>query len=81
MLWNCDTVKAVSLNQKTKTAKVIEWEPWKRSQGIRDVPVEVTAPASPPRLRETSRRQPREEHNVTLQGEAAPQFMDVDETF
>jgi len=45
------------------------------------VPVEVTAPVSPPRLREMSRRQPREEHNVTLQGEAAPQFMDVDETF
>jgi len=46
-----------------------------------DVPVEVTVPASPPRPRETSRRQLREEHNITLQGEAAPQFMDVDETF
>jgi len=75
-----DTVKASSLYETPK-AKWIEWVPQKYSWGFRDVPVEVTAEASQPRPRKKSRRQPREENNVMPQGEAASQFIDVDETF
>ena len=76
-----DTVKAVSRRGSKLKAKVIEWEPRKHSRGIRDVPVEVTEMASRPKPRKKASRRPRAEGNASLQGEAAPQPMDIDETF
>ena len=51
------------------------------SQGIRDVPVEVSATPSQPKRRKKSSRQPRAENKDALQGENTPKSMDVDETF
>ena len=50
------------------------------SQGTRDVPVEVRATISQPRPRKGASRQLSLENNDTLQGEAGPQPMSVDET-
>jgi hypothetical protein len=74
------TVKAASLRRSKLKAKVIEWEPREHSRGIRDVPVEVTDAASRPKLRKKASRRPRAEDDAALQGEAAPQPMDIDET-
>jgi len=49
-------VGAVSLFQTNSTARVIEWEPKVHSQGIQDVPVDVSAAASQPRPRKKARR-------------------------
>ena len=79
MLRNSSSVKAADIYQKKTKAKVIDWEPRKHSRGVRDVPVEVIATASQTRPRKKASRQPRAQNNDTLQGEAAPQPMDIDE--
>ena len=76
-----DTVKAVGHRWSKLKAKVIEWEPREHSRGIRDVPVEVIDMASQPKPRKRAGRRPRAEDNATFQDEAAPQPMDIDETF
>ena len=48
---------------------------------IRDVPVEVSDMESQPKPRKKPGRQLAVENNDLLQGETAPQPMDVDETF
>ena len=68
---NCDIVKAVSLRQGKSKAKVIEWETWVHSQGIRDVPVEVSATKSQPKPGKKAGRWPRVEKTDTSQGESA----------
>jgi hypothetical protein len=78
---NSDTVKAANFHQTKFKAKVIEWEPREHSRGIRDVPVEVIDMASRPKPRKKASRRPRAEDNAALQGEAAPQPMDINETF
>ena len=78
---NSSSVKAADIYQKKTKAKVIDWEPRKHSRGVRDVPVEVIATASQTRPRKKASRRPRAQNNDTLQGEAAPQPMDIDETF
>jgi len=80
MLRNSDTVKAANFRWPKFKAKVIEWEFREHSRGIRDVPVEVIDMASRPKPRKKASRWPRAEDNAALQGEAAPQPMDVDET-
>ena len=78
-------VEAASLFRKNTMARVIEWEPKVYSQGIRDVPVEVSTAASQSRPRKKARRRRRAENNDKLQGETPgetpPHPMDVDETF
>ena len=81
MPWKSNTVKAASLLWRKSGAKVIKWETWVYSRGIRDVPVEVAATTSQPRPRKMARRQPRTEENNTLQGETASQPMDISKTF
>jgi hypothetical protein len=79
-----DTVKAVNRRKARSKAKVIEWETQVHSRGTRDVPVEVSVVASQRKPREKTGRRPRAENNDPLQGqqgEAAPQPMDVDETW
>jgi hypothetical protein len=78
---NRDTVKAAKHRRTKFKAKVIEWEAREHSRGTRDVPVEVTDMTSRPKPREKASRRPRAEDNAALQGEAAPQPMDIDETF
>src|SRR5258708_36342459 len=78
---NFDTVKPLNLRRAKSKVKVIEWEMRVHSRGIRDVPVEVSAMASQPKRRKRASRQPRSENNDMLQGEIAPQPMDVDEAF
>lgn len=51
------------------------------SRGVRDVPVEVSTPASQPMPRERACREPRAESANELPHETAFQPMDVDETF
>jgi hypothetical protein len=75
-----DILKAVNPRRSRSKAKVIEWEPRAYSRGIRDVPVEVGAMESQPKPKKKAGRRPRAENNDTLQGETAPQSMDVDET-
>jgi hypothetical protein len=87
---NPSIVKAAHLCRSRAKAKLIEWETREYSRGTRDVPVDVSARASQPKLgkkqgKKASRR-PRAERNGTdesdpLQGEAAPQSMDVDGSF
>src|SRR5258708_34084137 len=73
-------VKAANLHRTKSKAKVIEWETQVYSQGIRDVPVEVSGTESQPKLREKAGKRPRAENNDMLQGEtAAP--MDIGEEF
>jgi hypothetical protein len=74
------TVKAATLRRKSK-AKIVEWEPRVYSRGIRDVPVEVGPMASRSKPRKKSGKQPTVEKDDVLQGETAPQPMDVDESF
>jgi len=74
-------VKAADVLRRKSKAKAIEWEPRVYSRGIRDVPVEVISTAHQPRSREKGTRRPSAENDNTLQGEAAPHPMDVDETF
>jgi hypothetical protein len=80
---NCDTVNAANLRRTKSKAKVIEWVPRKHSRGIRDVPVEAIATTSTgqPKQRKKGSRRPRAENNAALEGETAPQPMDIDETF
>ncbi len=78
---NFDTVKPLNLHRAKSKVKVIEWEMRVHSWGIRDVPVEVSATASQPKRRKRASRQPRSENNDMLQGEIAPQPMDIDEAF
>jgi len=78
---NHDTVKAADLRRAKSKARVIEWETRAHSRGIRDVPVQVRATASQPRPRQKASRGERAQNNDALQGETAPQSMDVDETF
>jgi hypothetical protein len=77
---NRDTVKAAKHRRAKFKAKVIEWEAREHSRGIRDVPVEVTDMTSRPKLRKKAGMQTREDNSAALQGETAPQPMDVDET-
>ena len=54
------------------------------SRGIKDIPVARSAEESQPKIKKRpkrARRQPRAEVNDELQGETAPEFMDIDETF
>jgi len=74
-------VKAAKLLQGKLGAKVIKWEPWQHSRGIKDVPVEVTATVSQLKPRKMACRQPRMQKNNILQGETAPQPMDISKTF
>jgi hypothetical protein len=76
-----DVVKAVDLRRAKSRAKVIEWETRAHSRGVRDVPVEVSVTASQPKPRKRSSRRPRAEISDALQGETAPQPMDINETF
>jgi hypothetical protein len=78
---NRDTLKVAKLRQAKTKAKVIDWEIRVHSRGIRDVPVEVSDMASQHKPRKRAGRWPRAENNDPLQGETAPQPMDVDETF
>ena len=77
---NRDTVKAANFRRTKLKAKVIEWETREHSRGIRDVPVEVTDMTSRPKLRKKASIWTRIENSAALQGETAPQPMDVDET-
>jgi hypothetical protein len=77
---NRDTVKAANFRRKKSEAKVIEWETREYSRGIRDVPVEVTDMKNRPKLRKKASIRTRIENSAALQGETAPQPMDVDET-
>jgi hypothetical protein len=79
MPWN--SVKAVNLCKSKSKAKVIEWETWVHSQGIRDVLVEVSATASQAKQRKKAGKWPRAENNDTLPSETASQSMDIDEAF
>ena len=81
MLRKSDTVKTANRRKARSKAKVIEWEAREHSRGTRDVPVEVSAVASQRKPRGETGRWARAENNDPLQGEAAPQPMDVDETF
>ena len=81
MARNSETIKGLKPRRRRSKAKVVEWETRVYSRGIRDVPVDVTAMASRPKPRKGAGRQPRAESNDALQGENAPQSMDVDETF
>ena len=76
-------VKAANISRKKlkSKAKLIEWEARVHSRGIRDVPVEVSTMESRPKPRRKAGRQLKEESHGTLQGETAPQPIDVDETF
>src|SRR5947209_8164246 len=78
---NCDTVKVANVLQGKLKAKVVEWEPQNYSQGIRYIPVEVSAATSQLRARESTSRQLRVETNDMLQGETASQPIDIDEAF
>ena len=80
MLRNHDTVKAANFRWSKSKAKVIEWETQEHSWGIRDVPVEVTDMMSWPKLRKKASTRTRIENSTALQGETAPQPMDVDKT-
>lgn len=77
---NYDNVKIAKLRRSKKRAKLVEWETRVLSRGIKYVPVEVSAAVSRPKQREKASRLPRAENDHTLR-EAAPQAMDVDETF
>ena len=81
MLRKSSTIMAADLHQRKSKAKVIDWVPRQYSWGVRDVPVEVGATASQLRPRKRAIRWPRAQNNDTLQGETAPQPMDIDETF
>ena len=81
MPWNSTAIKVAKLLQGKSGAKVIKWEPRQHSRGIKDVPVEVTATASQLKPRKMACRQPRTEKNNMLQGETAPQPMDISKTF
>jgi hypothetical protein len=81
MLRKSDTVKTANRRKARSKAKVIEWEAREHSRGTRDVPVEVSTAASQQKPTKKAGRGPRAERNDPLQGEAAPQPMDVDETF
>jgi hypothetical protein len=76
-----DILKAMNLRHTKSKAKLIEWETRVYSRGTRDVPVEVSTAASQQKPTKKAGRGPRAERNDPLQGEAAPQPMDVDETF
>jgi hypothetical protein len=82
-----DLVKARDYPRTKPRVKVVDWQPRMYSRGIRDVPVEVRAaatPASPPKQKKRPKRtarRPRAETNNALQGETNPQPMDVDDMF
>ena len=76
-----DTVKAASVLRGKSKAKVVEWEPRNYSRGVRYIPVEVSAATRQSRARESASGPPRAEASNMLQGETAPQPMDVDEAF
>jgi hypothetical protein len=76
-----NTVKAADVLRRKSKAKAVEWEPRVYSRGIRDVPVEVISTAHQPTSRKKGTRQPSAENDNMLQGETAPDPMDVDETF
>ena len=76
---NRSAIKAGKLLRKSKS-KAIEWETRMYSRGTRDVAVEVGGTTSQPRPRKRASRQLSAENNDTLQGEAGPQPMNVDET-
>jgi hypothetical protein len=78
---NHDTVKAANLRQKKYKANVIEWETREHSRGVKDVPVKVSDMASQTKSRKKAGSRPRAEGNAALQGETAPQSMDVDDAF
>ena len=78
---NYEVVKVANLRRSKKRAKLVEWEARETYWGIRDVPVVVSSRAHQPKPRENASRQPRAEKNNSLQGEAASQSMDIDETF
>ena len=81
---NHDTIKVADLRRAKSKAKLIEWEPRVYSRGIRDVPVEVRAAASQARPRKMASKGERVQNNDSveaLQGETAPQSMDIDESF
>jgi hypothetical protein len=78
---NYEVVKVADLRRSKTRAKLVEWEARETYRGIRDVPVVVSSRARQPKPREKASRRPRAEKNNSLQGEAALQLMDVDETF
>src|SRR6266566_1019169 len=78
---NYEVVKVADLRWSKKRAKLVEWEARETYRGIRDVPVVVSSRAHQPKPRENASRRPRAEKNNSLQGEAAPQSMDIDKTF
>jgi hypothetical protein len=78
---NYETVKVADLRRSKKRAKLIEWEARETYRGIKDVPVVVSFGASQPKPRKEASRLPRGEKNDPLQGEVAPQSMDIDGTF
>lgn len=81
MARNSRTVKAAKFGQAKSRSKVIEWETRQYSRGTREVPVEVSTMESQPKPRKKTGRRRKTENNYALQGEAAPQPMDVDDTF
>ena len=78
---NRDALKTANVLWGKSKAKVVEWKPQNYSQGIRYIPVEVSAATSQMRTRESASERPRAETNDIPQGETASQPMDVDETF
>jgi hypothetical protein len=78
---NSGTIKAAKLHRGKSRGKLVEWESRELARGIRDVPVKVNAMESQSKPRNKAGRLPRAENSNPLQGEAAPQSMEVDETF
>ena len=78
---NYETVKIADPRRSKKRAKLIEWEARETYRGTRDVPVVVRSEARQPKPRKKASKRPRAEKSNPLQGEAAPQLMDTDETF
>lgn len=81
MARNRGTIKATHPHHTKSKVKVVQWETRVLARGIRDIPVEVRTTASRSNPKKMVNRQSREENNNAFQGEAAPQPMDVDESF
>jgi hypothetical protein len=76
-----DSVKAATLRERKSKGKIVEWEARVYSRGIRDVPVDIGPMASPLKPRKKALKRPTAENDDALQGETAPQPMDIDEAF
>jgi hypothetical protein len=71
-------IKASKIIERKTKVKVVDWVPQKRSRGIRNIPIDVTASTSRPKPRQATDRT--EDNEATLH-ETAFQHMDVDEVF